>query len=422
MMALGQVIFGHAWFGVWLSCGALMAALCWALQGWLPAPWALLVATLAVPLCISSYWMNSYWGGAVAAIGGALVLGAYPRIVRQRRYSYAWLLGLGLVALALTRMYEGLLFAIPVLIALCRHTRSVRVWTRVAVLVALGGSFIFFYNYRVTGRALQLPYMEYQRQYGYVPSFNFLPLNPSIKYRHTGLANHFLVWEYERWDWSRQSRLFTERLKEWYKAFDILFNEAAILVMLLVLLPQSALDKRMRLPIVTVGVIFLGSFFQIVYYAHYAAPATVAFFILLAQSIRHLRHWQWRGKAVGRFLCRTIPIVFILLFVKTEGSRIARQEPSGGTLWVNAQRDKIVNRLSDISDQRHLIIVRYTKEKTPHEEWVYNRADIDGADVVWAHDMGADENRKLTRYFRDRKIWLFEPDDNTELLVPFEQK
>jgi len=32
-MALGQVIFGHPWFGVWLSAGLLAAALCWALQG-----------------------------------------------------------------------------------------------------------------------------------------------------------------------------------------------------------------------------------------------------------------------------------------------------------------------------------------------------------------------------------------------------
>ena len=33
MMAAGQAVTGNAWAGVWLSCGLLAAALCWALQG-----------------------------------------------------------------------------------------------------------------------------------------------------------------------------------------------------------------------------------------------------------------------------------------------------------------------------------------------------------------------------------------------------
>lgn len=85
VMAAGQIFLGHPWFGVWLSAALLAAALCWALQGWLPPGWALLGACIGLNLCLFSYWMNSYWGGAVTAIGGALVTGAWIRIRRAKQ-------------------------------------------------------------------------------------------------------------------------------------------------------------------------------------------------------------------------------------------------------------------------------------------------------------------------------------------------
>jgi hypothetical protein len=68
---------------------------------------------------------------------------------------------------------------------------------------------------------------------------------------------------------------------------------------------------------------------------------------------------------------------------------------------------------------RHLVIVRYTDQHNPHQEWVYNEADIDGARVVWAREMDRSRNRRLVEYFSGRMVWLLEPDGRSPALSPY---
>jgi hypothetical protein len=56
------------------------------------------------------------------------------------------------------------------------------------------------------------------------------------------------------------------------------------------------------------------------------------------------------------------------------------------------------------------VIVRYQATHDFLEEWVYNEADIDGSKVVWARDMGAEKNRELIDYYKDRRVWMVAPD------------
>src|SRR5262249_38216446 len=88
-------------------------------------------------------------------------------------------------------------------------------------------------------------------------------------------------------------------------------------------------------------------------------------------------------------------------------------EPSD---W-SAQRARLLNDLSR-SEGNHLVIVHYRSDHYVHDEWVYNRADIDRAKVVWARDMGPVRNRALLSYFKDRKVWRLYADEDPPRLIP----
>ena len=122
MLAAGQFLFGHAWFALLGVNALLCAALLWMLQAWLPRNWALLGGFIAVlRLGLFSDWINSYHtAGSLAALSGALVLGALPRLMKTARFRYGLLMGIGIVILAYTRPYEGLLLCVPVAAALGR--------------------------------------------------------------------------------------------------------------------------------------------------------------------------------------------------------------------------------------------------------------------------------------------------------------
>jgi hypothetical protein len=413
-MALGQALFGDPWFGVWLSCGIMAAALVWAMQGWLPPGWALFGGMLALPLAIFTYWMNSYWGGAVAAIGGALLLGGYARVVKQNRAIYALAIGIGIAILANTRPYEGLIFTIPVAIAfLVSRPR----WSAIALLTSVlipAFAATGYYNRAVTGNAFQLPFTEYARQYAHIPLFNFQPLQPARTDLTPAMYDLHQNWEPGEWRKARSLQLIRIRLDDWKSVAATLLGSSLMGLLILAFLPNLWRDRRIRLPLICVVTALAGSLIEVRYYQHYAAPAAAALLILTVQAFRHLLHWKPTGVRAGQFLTRAIPILVVGAAVGAQGLMILRHEPPENSQPRNARRDEVVALLSEFLD-KHVILVRYTGQKSPHEEWVYNGADIDAQDVIWAHDLGPAQNARLLEYYKGRKIWLFQPDGETRL-------
>ena len=165
---------------------------------------------------ILSYWMNSYWGGSVSATGAALVMGAFPRIVRSRRLRDVFVFGAGVTILTVSRPLEGFIFCFPVaavlLFSLFRETASVKADRRVLLTLASMGiclfGFIAYYNWRVTNNPLVFPHFIEQREYVTTPVFIWEHAKPPLQYANMQLETFYNSWmpSLYRTSWSGAKR------------------------------------------------------------------------------------------------------------------------------------------------------------------------------------------------------------------------
>jgi hypothetical protein len=423
IMAAGQTATGHAWAGVWLSCGFLAAALCWSLQGWLPPVWALFGTLIAADLCLFSYWMNSYWGGAVAGIGGALVIGAWPRIARHKQHAAAlgWVFGAGLVILLFTRPYEGFLLAAPTSIALWIATsgRRVKVWLPIAVLGIAGIASTALYDYRVTGDPLRMPYQEYFSQYETVPPLTILPVQHTKSFRHFDLEFLDSGWARDTNGKARSWGLPRVRTGDLYKTVNNIFGDPVWVAIFLATAPLWLRRKRLRLLVILTGTLVGGAMLELTFYTHYAAPFTAVLMILLVEALRHLRVWARRNMAKPNLLIVVLCVSVVGAGAAARVFHIYRGDPPESRQAVNARKAGVEHDLLLRQPGKHVIFVRYTGTQSPHEEWIYNLSDIDAQPVVWAQDMGA-ENSRLMAYYPDRSFWMFQPDVDATYLEPLQ--
>jgi hypothetical protein len=94
-----------------------------------------------------------------------------------------------------------------------------------------------------------------------------------------------------------------------------------------------------------------------------------------------------------------------------EFSRDARQyEVWDAINHQNPARRILVARELERIPGKLLVFVRYTPQHIFQDEWVYNLADLNEARVIWARDLGEDEDEKLIRSYADRTALVLEPD------------
>jgi hypothetical protein len=431
-LAFGKLVFRQPWAGIAISMAAFTSLCYWMLRAWTKPAWALLGGVLAViqfgPL---NHWMNTYWGGALAAAAGCLVFGAMPRIRDRWRTRDALLLGIGLAIHLLTRPFESIFLAVAVMLFFWPERKQVRSLVKAGavaamiVLPALG--LIALHNKRVTSSWTTLPYALCRYQYGVPSTFKFQP-NP-IPHRELTREQHisYDIQSFVHGDQAETAGSFLSRL-----AGRIRFYRFFFLPPLYLALPAlfwSYRDPRIRYVLAILALFFVGTNIYGYFYAHYVAGVTCLFVLVTVISLENLSKLTISSHLVGPEAVRVILFLCGAHFIFWYGVQLASNQGFARDLEPYETWDEVnhgdpdgrigVNRQLAQMPGKQLVFVRYWPKHTV-TEWVYNGADIDRQAVVFARDLGADDE-SLRSYYPDRTAWILEPDPNPPKLSPYQK-
>lgn len=426
-LAFGQALFGTPVAGVWLAFAAACAAVAWAARGWLGPRWGLVAGLMAAVhpafhIFKPFTWTQSFWGGGLAFLGGALVLGAWRRVDRRAAVPAGLALGIGLAILVVTRPWEGAVASLPVAAGLIhnflnrpgnRRALMLRVAAPVAVVLLLATAGIARVNAAATGSSATMPYVLYEQQYAAAPIFIFQDAPPARWSEHAAITAYHGGWS--RAIWSKQRGLRGFLAVAAFKCF-LLWNFFPGAYMALVpgffMLLRSRRFGRISLVIVFGLVATLCTCWT---QPHYVAPSAAAFFLFAAACARRLtcclknrRAALWL--AAAGLLSSPVFLAFGGLILDS------RSRPA----WAD-HRTAIVANL-EAAPGNHLVLVKYAPLHNINFEWVYNTADIPSQKIVWARSMGEEKDARLIAAYPGRTVWILEPDRGMPQIAPLELK
>jgi len=399
VLAAGQVVLRHPWWGVFFSIGVMCASLCWALGFVVPPVWALAGALGAgLQFGIFGLWMNSYFGGAVSTTAGALVLGAIERLRRPgRAASSAALASAGIILLFATRPFEALLWMGVFACSLVWQRRALvgqiamKVAPAFVLVFMLGATSLAWYNWRITGDPLNPPYLAYRNIYGTPQPYWWQGPIRISSFRYPELENNYL----------NQNRLYNQRtsppaiveaektrLSHFWKFFIGPFLSPALAFIL-----YLRRDRRIRMWLLASIPFILDKARYHAWYPAHSGPATILIVLAMVQCWRHMRVWKRQrglGIAVSRLMIAGLCSAIILGNAGRAAESIVPAERLRhlAPLWESMYpakrlRDDVIARLEKIPGS-HLVFVKYAPGHCFCEEWVFNLADLQSQRIVFA--------------------------------------
>ena len=430
-LALGQVFFHQPWAGVELSIALMAAAMYWMFLAWMPRNWALFGVVLAIlKLALVGFWVNSYMGGSVPAVGGALVVGALPRLKRESfKALHSFLFGLGAVILMNSRPLEGGVLTLAVLAFLLPNLQRIfrdgrfdllkRLILPGATVFLVGAACLGVYCWRVTGHFTRMPYQVNRSTYGWPENLAILPPK-RVNLQEPVLRNMYEL-EVSHHNIYKSIPGLVDNLVT--RAFD---NWAYLLGPVLTIpffLPFFMWKPRARGLILILLVMGLLNLLQLLLYPYHLAPVIPVMFCLIAMGSQALFAQISRlGQGRGNYFAIVLP----LLLVTVSGLKLFGDEieipPSSywerGFEWHRDTRAAVTDWLGAIPGKQ-LVVVRYAENHPVNQEWVYNGADLDGSKILWARELDTASNLELLHYYSNRQAWLLEADVYPQRVVPY---
>ncbi|MFC5863801.1 hypothetical protein ACFPT7_15945 [Acidicapsa dinghuensis] len=438
LLAAGKVLFGNPWFGVLLSGALMCSAICWMLQAWLPARWAFLGGAISViHLALFTYWVNTYHAAATpGVIGGALILGALPRLKKRCQLRHGILMAVGISLLILTRPYEGMLLCVPVAVSLGiwivkgKNRPAPSILMRRAIIplaiIAITLGWLGYYDKAAFGKATTLPYAINRATYAIAPYFIWQHPRPEPAYRHPDLRRFYHRGELDYYYDVKREFVTQTLLKAGFVCF---FFSGFALAPPLLMIRRVFMDRRVRFLVIGLVLFACGMVIQVYTITHYVAAFTASFYAIGLQAMRHLRQWRPEKKPVGLLITRLcVSICLVLTVVRVLAVPLGIPEPAWpvikwNPMWYGpghfgTERAAIADELENQPGKQLAIVYRGSRRNVL-DEWVYNGADIDSQKVIWARAMSPGDNSELIRYYKDRRVWLVNADDLPATVTPY---
>jgi hypothetical protein len=213
-------------------------------------------------------------------------------------------------------------------------------------------------------------------------------------------------------------RTYFERLDYRVRYYRFFFLPPLYLA-LLAFLPRLR-EYRFAWVAITLALFALGTNFFPAFQVHYVAACTCLFVLMSVAGLEWLARLEFGGRPAGAEAARLIFLVCVAHFVFWYGLHVfdtgaislavRPYETWDNINHGNPERRIAVRKELDQAPGYLLVFVRYSPQHMFQEEWVWNAADIDSSRIVWARDLGPEENAKLIAYYPTRTPLLFEPD------------